>query len=74
MGRPCRAWAFWKASVRIGELSVRMVVPMPMKNLFNISPNIRLSQVHRGQSYPNVKEDPIMYCPSVLIMPFGPGP
>ena len=34
IGRPCRACAFRKASVRIGELSVRIVVPMDMKNLF----------------------------------------
>ena len=33
MGLPCRACAFRKASVRIGELSVRIVMPMDMKNL-----------------------------------------
>ncbi|EAT92346.2 hypothetical protein SNOG_00851 [Parastagonospora nodorum SN15] len=44
-----------KASVAMGELSVRIVVPMAMKK-------------------PKVAADPIMYCPNVRSIPFGPGP
>jgi hypothetical protein len=36
IGLPCRACAFCSASVRMGELSVRIVVPMDMKNLDTI--------------------------------------
>jgi len=33
-GGPWLAWALAKAAVMIGELSVRIVVPMDMKNLW----------------------------------------
>jgi hypothetical protein len=61
-----------KAWVAMGELSVRMVVPMAMKKLpWSVSECIRLLY---GVAYPNVAADPIMYCPSVLNIPLGPGP
>jgi hypothetical protein len=57
----------------MGELSVRMVVPMPMKNLFMASaPAPCISE--RPSSYPNVAADPSIYCPNVRIMPLAPGP
>lgn len=72
MGRPLRICAALKASVRIGELSVRIVVPIPMKKLFRCQ---QMSRAHsRPHTHPKVADDPSMYCPSVLIMPFGPGP
>jgi hypothetical protein len=55
----------------MGELSVRMVVPMAMKKLV-----VRVSACCRVRvcAYPKVAADPIMYCPSVRSIPFGPGP
>ena len=37
IGLPFRACTFLNASVMIGELSVRMVVPIDMKKLENVS-------------------------------------
>ena len=61
-----------KACVTMGELSVRMVVPMAMKKLR--STISKCLPDNKGYAYPNVAADPIMYCPSVLSIPFGPGP
>lgn len=58
--------------MRIGELSVRIVVPMPMKNL-ELSVSSR-SSWRDHKAYPNVAAEPSMYCPNVLRSPFGPGP
>lgn len=75
IGLPFRACDFLKASVTIGELSVRMVVPIDMKKLHAISKSTDVSQRYlRTAAYPNVAADPAIYCPSVLSMPFGPGP
>ncbi|EMC98535.1 hypothetical protein BAUCODRAFT_58824, partial [Baudoinia panamericana UAMH 10762] len=60
------------ASVTIGELSVRIVVPIDIKKLIVVSTFLR-----RGRddlAHPNVAAEPSMYCPSVRSMPFGPGP
>ncbi len=61
-----------KAWATMGELSVRIVVPMAMKKLE------RLTAVREreggGGAYPNVAAEPAMYCPRVRSMPFGPGP
>ena len=40
-GGPWLAWARAKAAVMMGELSVRMVVPMDMKNLRKVSARLR---------------------------------
>ena len=61
-----------KACVTMGELSVRIVVPMAMKKLHPSVSRCLLDST--GYAYPNVAADPIMYCPSVRSMPFGPGP
>jgi hypothetical protein len=61
-----------KASVAMGELSVRMVVPMAMKKLGrSVSDDLKLFRVY---TYPKVAADPIIYWPSVRSIPFGPGP
>ena len=61
-----------KAWVTMGELSVRMVVPMAMKKLWSlVSMGMRIRRIY---AYPNVAADPAMYWPSVRSMPFGPGP
>jgi len=59
-----------KASVTTGELSVRIVVPMAMKKLCTLSG----ARVSGWYAYPKVAADPIMYWPSVRIIPLGPGP
>lgn len=43
IGRPLRAWARRNASVTIGELSVRIVVPMDMKKLYNTTHHAQIS-------------------------------
>lgn len=48
-----------------------MVLPMDMKNLRMLLPEPGISVLH---TYPNVAPDPSMYCPSVLMTPFGPAP
>lgn len=56
----------------MGELSVRIVVPMAMKKLVHM-----VSLMYKqgaGYTYPNVVADPIIYCPSVRSIPLGPGP
>lgn len=70
-GLPLFACAFRNASVRIGELSVRIVVPMPMKKLPSVSIHLKCSIF---PAYPNVAAEPSMYWPNVLNNPFGPGP
>ena len=65
-----------KASVIMGELSVRIVVPMDMKKLRQ---SVIVSELDGGRrlygpAYPNVAADPSIYWPSVRIMPLGPGP
>jgi hypothetical protein len=60
------------ASVAMGEDSVRMVVPMAMKKLATpVSAHLEGSD---SGIYPKVAADPIMYCPNVRNIPFGPGP
>ena len=59
----------------MGELSVRIVVPMDMKKLQESAVSIHCSFVIGGaKAYPNVAAEPSMYWPSVRSMPFGPGP
>lgn len=61
------------ASAMMGEVSWRMVLPIPMKNLIEgISKQSHFA--HRVQTNPNVAPDPAMYCPRDLITPFGPAP
>ena len=61
IGPPFRAWAFWKSSVIIGELSVRIVVPMDMKKLCGVSVDGHMQSRDSYQAYPNVAADPSMY-------------
>jgi hypothetical protein len=56
----------------MGELSVRMVVPMAMKKLHGNSSAIVC--VTECATNPKVAADPIMYCPKVRSIPLGPGP
>ena len=72
-GAPWFACALAKAAVRIGELSVRMVVPMDMKKLRHGQQRRQNCPSHM-QTYPKVAAEPTMYWPSVRIMPLGPGP
>jgi hypothetical protein len=60
-----------KASVAMGELSVRIVVPMAMKKLPN---GQRFYDTTWRGAYPKVAAEPIMYWPNVRSIPFGPGP
>jgi hypothetical protein len=61
------------ASAMIGEVSWRMVLPIPMKNLIEeISKQSHCA--HELETNPNVAPDPAMYCPRDLITPFGPAP
>ena len=55
-------------------VSVRMVLPMDMKNLMQWSAQVPLEDRQPVHSYPKVAPDPSIYCPSVLITPFGPAP
>jgi hypothetical protein len=48
-----------KASVVMGELSVRMVVPMAMKKLYNVLAQV--GQFAVSHAYPKVAADPIIY-------------
>ena len=72
-GGPWLAWAWAKAAVMIGELSVRIVVPMDMKKLSNVS-MVAQGSIGFPRAYPKVAAEPSMYWPRVLIMPLGPGP
>lgn len=59
----------------MGELSVRIVMPIDIKKLHpSISLLFDVVVFSRLVTYPNVAAEPIMYCPSVRNMPFGPGP
>lgn len=61
------------ASAMIGDVSWRMVLPIPMKNLIaDISKQSH--SAHKVQTNPNVAPDPAMYCPRDLITPLGPAP
>lgn len=53
-----------------------MTLPMDMKKLEERLGAIIQEPSQRGkdQPYPNVAPEPSMYCPSVLMMPFGPAP
>lgn len=68
-----------KASAVMGEEpSVRMTLPIDMKNLIPDLASIR--SFLNGDpfalfvAYPKVAPEPSMYCPKVLIAPFGPPP
>jgi hypothetical protein len=56
----------------MGELSVRIVVPMAMKKLYNVLAQV--GQFAVSHAYPKVAADPIIYWPSVRSIPLGPGP
>lgn len=74
IGRPFRACALLNASVIIGELSVRIVVPMDMKKLVTLSHRAHTCWEAQRYTHPNVAADPSMYWPNVRSIPFGPGP
>ena len=62
------------ASAMMGEVSWRMVLPIPMKNLIEEGISKQSRFAHGIQTNPNVAPDPAMYCPRDLITPFGPAP
>jgi hypothetical protein len=53
-----------------------MVVPIDMKKLAEdpVSSEVVDARVAKSLTDPNVAADPAMYCPSVRIIPLGPGP
>jgi hypothetical protein len=61
-----------KASVAMGELSVRIVVPIAIKKL--VAAVSACCDTIPSGAYPKVAAEPIMYCPNVRSIPFGPGP
>lgn len=58
----------------IGELSVRIVIPIDMKKLCALSGYVITRMKARMYTHPKVADDATIYCPRVLSMPFGPGP
>jgi hypothetical protein len=50
-----------------------MVVPIDMKKLGG-DVSTEVDENVAKMAYPKVAADPAMYCPSVLIIPLGPGP
>ena len=61
-----------KASAASWEMvSVRIMLPMDIKNLL-VSADVQ--KLAEKQHYPKVAPDPIIYCPSVRPIPFGPAP
>lgn len=58
--------------------SVLMTLPIDMKNLVPDLPSVRSYFVADlfalSMAYPKVAPEPSMYCPKVLIAPFGPAP
>jgi hypothetical protein len=60
------------ACVAIGEASVRMTLPTPMKTL-DQSVSIQQNDVW-GQKYAKVAPDPTIYFPNVLVTPADPAP
>jgi hypothetical protein len=51
-----------------------MVLPMDMKKLRNQTLAAGFDSKSFGSVHPKVAPDPSIYCPSVLITPFGPAP
>lgn len=60
--------------MRIGELSVRIVMPIDMKKLHRLISIAIHNHATRLVTYPNVADEAIIYCPNVRSIPFGPGP
>jgi hypothetical protein len=74
----------------MGDPSVRITLPMPMKKLdeefvslclslsrntfLSFSLSLSLAGIPSHVTNPNVAPDPAMYWPSVLMIPFGPAP
>jgi len=58
----------------MGELSVRIVIPIDMKKLCALSGYVIIMMNARMYTHPKVADDATIYCPRVLSMPFGPGP
>lgn len=80
-----RRRALAHASVANGELpSVRITLPTDIKNLamtqvsaacaLSREDSLDMSGGDSAKPYPNVAPEPSMYCPSVLMGPFGPPP
>jgi hypothetical protein len=50
------------------------MLPIDMKNLERASELCTRNWFSEDLTYPKVAPDPSIYCPSVLITPFGPAP
>lgn len=51
-----------------------MVLPMDMKKLHDQTLAANSKPTAVGTAHPKVAPDPSIYCPNVLITPFGPAP